>query len=87
MVAQAFNLCACTGKMPVPPKTFQDNPSWVLGPPVRPEKLVLIGGTAFPGCAQLTCFPDTGWKACATDVKNFSKQVFLLNFRGAAHLV
>jgi hypothetical protein len=28
----------------------------------------------FQGWAQLTCFLDTGWKACATDVTNFSKQ-------------
>jgi hypothetical protein len=38
------------------------------------EKVVLAGGTAFPGCARLTCFLGTGWKACATDLKNFSGQ-------------
>jgi len=36
------------------------------------KSLVLAGGTAFPGCARLTCFLDTGWKACATELKNFS---------------
>jgi hypothetical protein len=25
LVAQVFNLCTRTGKMPVPPKTFQDS--------------------------------------------------------------
>jgi hypothetical protein len=35
------------------------------------KKLVLAGGTAFPGCARLTCFLGTGWKACATNLKNF----------------
>jgi hypothetical protein len=41
------------------------------------EKLVLTGGTAFPGCARLTCFLDTGWKACATNLKNFSEQFLM----------
>jgi aspartyl-tRNA(Asn)/glutamyl-tRNA(Gln) amidotransferase subunit C len=36
----------------------------------------LTGGTAFSGCARLTWFLDTGWKACATKVKNFSEQVY-----------
>jgi hypothetical protein len=31
-------------------------------------------GTAFPGRARLTCFLNTGWKACATQVMNFSRQ-------------
>jgi hypothetical protein len=38
------------------------------------KSLVLAGGTAFPGCARLTCYFGTGWKACATDLKNFSGQ-------------
>jgi len=54
-------------------KTIQGSHSWAFGPPVKHEKLVLAGGTAFPGCARLTCFLDTGWKACATNLKNFSK--------------
>jgi hypothetical protein len=29
--------------------------------------VVLAGGTAFLGCARLTCFLGTGWKAWATD--------------------
>jgi hypothetical protein len=29
--------------------------------------VVLAGGTAFPGCARLTCYFGTGWKACATE--------------------
>src|SRR5665647_1362104 len=66
-----------TGKMPVPPRTFQDSHSWDFGPPVNHEKLLLTGGTAFPGCARLTCFLDTGWKACATNLKNFSEQSFM----------
>ncbi len=41
------------------------------------EKVVLSGGTAFPGCAGLTCYFGTGWKACATDLKNFSEQSFM----------
>jgi hypothetical protein len=41
------------------------------------EKLVLAGGTAFPGGARLTCFLGTGWKAGATDLTNFSDQIFI----------
>jgi hypothetical protein len=33
---------------------------------VKQEKVELVGGTGFPGCARLTCL-GTGWKACATD--------------------
>jgi hypothetical protein len=33
MVAQAFSLCACTGKMPVPPKTFKTIPHGFLAYP------------------------------------------------------
>jgi hypothetical protein len=40
--------------------------SWAFGPPLKHEKLVLAGGTAFPGCARLTRFRGTGWKVCAT---------------------
>jgi hypothetical protein len=40
-----------------------------LAHPVNYEKVVLAGGTAFPGCAGLTCYFGTGWKACATDLK------------------
>jgi hypothetical protein len=40
-----------------------------FGPPVKPEELVLAGGTAFPGCARLTCCLETGWKACVTNSK------------------
>jgi hypothetical protein len=42
------------------------------------KKLVLAGGTAFPGCARLTCFFGTGWKACATETKFlvFSTRLF-----------
>ena len=47
--------------------------SCAFSPSVKPEKPVLAGGTAFPGCARLTNFLDTGWKACATNLKNFSK--------------
>src|SRR3989339_1706445 len=39
--------------------------SWGIGSPVKHKKLVLTGGTAFPGCARLTCFLRTGWKAGA----------------------
>jgi hypothetical protein len=34
--------------------------------------------TAFPGCARLTRCLDTGWKACATDLKNFSEQPHMI---------
>jgi hypothetical protein len=34
--------------------------------------VVLAGGAAFPGCARLICFFGTGWKACATDLKDCS---------------
>jgi hypothetical protein len=33
-----------------------------------------FGGTAFPGCARLIRFLATGWKACATNLENFSQQ-------------
>ena len=49
------------------------------------EKLLLAGGTAFPGCAPLTCFFGTGWKACATK-ELLKKRVILLNYRGTAIL-
>ena len=64
-----------TGKMPAPPRTFQNSRAWAFGPPANHEELVLAGGTAFPGCARLTCFLGTGWKACATNLKNFSRTV------------
>ena len=63
-----------------------------LGLTRRHEKVVLAGGTAFPGCTGLTCYFGTGWKACATDLKNFSEQGFrgdgaeqwfVANLRGA----
>jgi hypothetical protein len=50
---------------------------WALGPPLKPEKVVLAGGTAFPVCAALICSLGTGWKACATDLKNFSEQFLM----------
>ena len=65
------------GALTAPTKTFQGCHSWAFDPPVKPEKLVLAGGAAFPGCARLTCFLDTGWKACATDLKNFSGMSFM----------
>jgi len=43
--------------------------------------VVLAGSTAFPGCARLTCFLGTGWKACATDLKNFSKSKNTIIFK------
>ena len=46
---------------------IQSRRSGADGPPENDEKLVLADGTAFPGCARLTCFSDTGWKACATE--------------------
>jgi hypothetical protein len=48
LVAQVFNLCTRTGKMPVTPETFQDSHSRAVGPPVKHKK---IGGAGFPACA------------------------------------
>jgi hypothetical protein len=45
--------------------------SGALGLTVKHGKLGLAGGTAFPGCAELTCYFGTGWKACATDLTSF----------------
>gem|GEM_PF-3447199 len=56
---------------------FPSSRAWAIGPPVKHEKLVLTGGTAFPGCVRLTCFLDTGWKACATNLRDFSRQLLM----------
>jgi len=55
-------------------KTFQDIHAWAFDPAAKPEKLLLVGSIAFLGCARLTYFLDTGWKACATKLKDFSRQ-------------
>jgi hypothetical protein len=57
-----------------PTEDFSDQLLMGVGPPVKAEKVVLTGGTAFPGCADLTWYFGTGWKACATDLKKFSDQ-------------
>jgi len=36
------------------------------------DKVVLAGGTVFPGYIGLPCYFGAGWKACATDLKDFS---------------
>jgi hypothetical protein len=48
--------------------------------------VVLAGGTAFPGCAGLTCYFGTGWKACATDLKELFRPEQLMKtvFEGRA---
>jgi hypothetical protein len=49
--------------------SFRNSSSWAFGPPVRHEKVVLAGGAAFPGCALITYYFSTGWKACATEIE------------------
>jgi hypothetical protein len=45
------------------------------------EKLILAGWHTFPGCAALTCCPGTGWKAWATDLKNFPNHLRRFRFQ------
>jgi hypothetical protein len=60
------------------PGSLESSSSWAFAPPVKHEKLVLTGGAAFPGCARLTCSLDAGWKACATNLLNFSRTVVVI---------
>ncbi|MFZ3138011.1 MAG: hypothetical protein WA126_11550 [Thermodesulfovibrionales bacterium] len=57
-----------TGKMPVPPRTFQDSYSWAFGPPIKHEKK---GGTGFPACA------GTAGGGCPTYPQDLSKQLLM----------
>jgi hypothetical protein len=59
-------------------KFFKQSFFMGCSPPVSHKKPALTGGTAFPGCAGLTCSFDTGWKARATDLNNFSRQFLMV---------